>query len=141
MVSLVQDVPVVHVCLVVPASEVRTMHSKQPCHWNVSRVPREQVGGNTALHPQLTPSGGLMGGPPKVTSGVLDWRAPPDACCFRPSFLALNSMHTHMHCIGCGTTPSSLFLSSLLSRMSCCIYIHNVCVFVPVWSVYNTWFV
>ena len=59
LVSLVQDVPVVHVCLVVPASEVRTMHSKQPCHWNVSRVPREQVGGNTALLPQLTPSGGL----------------------------------------------------------------------------------
>ena len=26
LVSLVQDVPVVHVCLVVPASEVRTMH-------------------------------------------------------------------------------------------------------------------
>ena len=36
LVSLVQDVPVVHVCLVVPASEVRTMHSKQPCRWNVS---------------------------------------------------------------------------------------------------------
>ena len=50
------DVPVVHVCLVVPASEVRTMHSKQPCPWNVSRVPREQVGGSTmmaALLPQL----------------------------------------------------------------------------------------
>ena len=115
LVSLVQDVPVVHVCLVVTA---RTIHSKQPCHWNVSRVPREQVGGNTALLPQLTPSGGLMGGPPKVcdfTSGVLDWRAPLDACCFRPSILALNSMHTHI------TTPSSLFLSSLLSHMSCCI--------------------
>ena len=43
LVSLVQDVPVVHVCLVVPASEVRTMHSKQPCHWNVSRIPREEI--------------------------------------------------------------------------------------------------
>ena len=132
----VQDVPVVHVCLVVPASEVRTMHSKQPCHWNVSRVPREQVGGNTALLPQLTPSGGLMGGPPKVcdfTSGVLDWTVPPDACCFRPSILALNSMHRHMHYIGCATTPSSLFLSSLLSRMSCCIYMHITCMCVFVW--------
>ena len=142
----------VHVCLVVPASEVRTVHSKQPCHWNVSRVPREQVGGNTALLPQLTPSGGLMGGPPKVcdfTSGVLDWRAPPDASCFRPSILALNSLHTHTyalhsnpcqrlrahitHYIGCGTTPSSLFLSFLLSLMSCCIYMHIMCMCVFVW--------
>ena len=127
LVSLVQDVPVVHVCLVVPASEVRTMHSKQPCHWNVSRIPREETlwwkHYGEALLPQLTSSGGLMGGPPKVcdfTSAVLNWRAPQDACCFRPSILALNSMHTHMHYIGCGTTPSSLFLSSLLSGMSCC---------------------
>ena len=63
--SLVQDVPVVHVCLVVPASEVRTMHSKQPCFWNVSRVPREQVGGNTMVANSTThtvhPICGLMG--------------------------------------------------------------------------------
>ena len=68
LVSLVQDVPVVHVCLVVPASEVRTMHSKQPCHWNVSRVPREQVGGSTmvtALLPQAHPK--------SVTSLVESW--------------------------------------------------------------------
>ena len=51
LVSLVQDVPVVHVCLVVPASEVRTMHSKQPCHWNVKRASRRKYSATPTAHP------------------------------------------------------------------------------------------
>ena len=93
LVSLVQDVPVVHVSLVVPASEVRTMHGKQPCHWNVSRVPREQVGGNTMITALLTPSGGLVH-PKSVISLVESWLHQMPAASDPPFLLLTHCTHT-----------------------------------------------